>query len=121
MAEVHTLLHMSRAEAEALRRLIARIDRLEELTADPLPRPDYEGARLRALQAMFHDVCAVLDSGQRQRLLDTWRSQVSAPLWLPEADSDQFDPESLEGQAGQEVLLAAVCFLERVLDSRDNG
>lgn len=77
MAEVHTLLHMSHEEAQALRQLAQYSHRVKDVIAylDAQNhqliehRADEVGACFRALQAMFHDVLLVLNMEQKQQLL----------------------------------------------------
>lgn len=123
MAEVHTLLHMSREEAEALRQLAQYSHRVKDVIAyldaqnhQPIEHcADEAGARFRALEAMFHDVLLVLNVEQKQQLLTQWRDDlldVTPAFLLP---SNEVSLDDLERDAGHSVVQAAVQVLERDL------
>ncbi len=111
VSTVSTILPISREEAQSLLRLIPHLDRL---TAEP-DGLFFQAAEFRALQAMFHDVLLVLDSGQKRQLLTQWRGEALAvtPAYL--LPSDGVTPDDMERDAGNAVLQAAVALLERDL------
>lgn len=131
MAEVHTLLHMTREEAQSLRLLIQHSHRVTELRTyldgqanQPIElRADEAGAKFHALEAMFHDVLRVLHPEQKQQLLHQWQqeSEHIHPVWM-QGENHQPSIEDIEGEAADTVLVAGIQVLQLDLcrDKQDN-
>lgn len=131
MAEVHTLLHMTREEAQSLRLLIQHSHRVTELITyldgqanQPIElRADEAGAKFHALEAMFHDVLRVLQPEQKQQLLHQWQQESERihPVWM-QGENHQSSIEDIEGEAADTVLLAGIRVLQLDLcrDKQDN-
>ncbi|WP_314342832.1 hypothetical protein [Simonsiella muelleri] len=131
MAEVHTLLHMTREEAQSLRQLAQYAHRVTELLTyldeqnnQPIEhRPDEAGAKFHALEAMFHDVLRVLHPEQKQQLLHQWQQESERihPVWM-QGENHQPSIEDIEGDAADTVLVAGIRVLQLDLwrDEQDN-